>query len=360
MEEMRSQINKNYVAANRFVQEHQCYIFSLFYFYLLLVFIAIIADFALSFSFFSKFHENELGQLPINKYWLVALKAVLPLAVAVCVKFTFDQLPNYLQKTLLVVLLIFCLITAFNIGRSQMRPMLIEALDQIFPEKAPLPKELQALFGENETDMNNDSLYGNKNDGSYGPQEELAIQKSEFKKEFKSYGNAFVLITALGVIAWMRLSKTYVTIKKIKQIRGTVIEPYFKLKQKEEKVYELREKVKYLKLNKLSMYRTFQDVIVKAYMGGLVVPKTNLEDLMIFGDSDGDSKKYPKFQVFIRRWIIWVNTENLSSMIKEADKSIENLSLIDIQLLSLNQDHSKTNNLKALPTIVNNVKEGAL
>ena len=114
----------------------------------------------------------------------------------------------------------------------------------------------------------------------------------------------------------------------------------------------------YLELNKSLVLRSFQDIVVKAYLGGLVVPITNLSDLKIFGDPDGNSRKYPFFQVYLRKGMPYVNIDNLSEMIEKAKKSVNDLSFINTSRSFLGKMNSKNNKSSMLPSQIIKTRGG--
>jgi len=82
---------------------------------------------------------------------------------------------------------------------------------------------------------------------------------------------------------------------------------------------------------RVNIYRATQDIVVKAFSGGLAVPKAYLEDLKAFWDCEGSSRRFRYWQIYRFRWLKFVNIETLTKMIDKADSSIQNLVLINPQ-----------------------------
>ena len=185
-----------------------------------------------------------------------------------------------------------------------------------------------ALFEDDESIDGNTDQRGVDRIENQGSESESLLSKDRFIEDFEAYALAYLMMTAFAVTAWIMLSNLYQSIKKIRQLKNTIIRPYKILLQKEHELPELIDKKDYLESNREKIFRTAQDMFVKAYSGGLAVIKLYLNDLKIYGDYKRASSNFSFNQIYKVRWLRFVNVDVSTEMIEKADESINKLVLI--------------------------------
>ncbi len=143
------------------------------------------------------------------------------------------------------------------------------------------------------------------------------------------------MMTAFGVFLWMKLSEKIQMMRRCNQLKKSYILT-FKLLQKKERLREEALAFKDSIENKrLSFSRAAQDIMLKYYTSGLLLPKTLVSDPKVHGDPKAGSAlkrlsaRYSRSQVLRMRWLTFLNVPETEELITNADASVDNLEMIE-------------------------------
>lgn len=321
---LRSKVNENFSRANQYVHRWGYLIVPVTIICALSMVVFFAADYALAYSFFSKLAENGLGVVPTGMKSAVVLKATLAVAAAVVVKFTFSKMSKGLRRFIAVCLFVGSIFIVIHMGRAQIIPVMIDTVERIFPGDVDIRAELGDLFVD-------EGVVDEQDHPDITPEAKEKISKSHYIIEFDYYGYAYLLMTFAGVFAWIGLSSFYSRMQRLNQVNKAFLKRHKQLIQKEQKKRLATEAKAHLESCQKLICRGAQDIAVNAYCAGLAVPKKQVGDLKIYGDLNGELKrKYHYWQTIRVSRLNLLNIEVTEKMILQADKSLMDLDLIDI------------------------------
>jgi hypothetical protein len=334
MMDKREQVNRNYSHALRFVRLNQCLIYPLFGIGSLMLIGFLAGDYFIGYDFFSKLAENDLGVVPTAEKVGVALKSILPLAVAVSLKFAFTYMPKAVQRILIAILLFIIVATVLSTGTAQVIPLIIDGTERIFPSESGVPDDLRTLFGE-DTDIQQ-----NVKEEELTPEAQETISKSRFITEFDSFSRAYLLMTTAAIFTWLALAILYRRMQMIRQAKHAILKRYEILIQKERDLDAFAEAREYLRSNITLMSRIAQDHVISSYVVGLGHPEFHLGQLKLYGNQKKDQRIFSRTQIYLFRWLRFINIGTAEKSIAECHASIENLQLIDPEREELENETS--------------------
>jgi hypothetical protein len=114
------------------------------------------------------------------------------------------------------------------------------------------------------------------------------------------------------------------------------------LLRKEKELNILYENRRYLKSNLRLIARLAQDYIINVYAAGLGYPEFHLRQLQLYGSQNRTHRKFSRLQVYIFRWLRFINIEFAEEAIAACHTSIENLKLVEPEPFNDGEDEPIT------------------
>jgi hypothetical protein len=201
--------------------------------------------------------------------------------------------------------------------------MAISGAERIFQNEDEIPDDLKFLFGETsetQPQVETEELTA---------EAKKKISKSRFINEFDKFGRAYLLMTTAAIFTWLTLAGLYRRMQGINQLKHTIIRPYKTLLRKEKELNILYENRGYLKSNLRLIARLAQDYIINVYAAGLGHPEFHLGQLKLYGSKNRTHRMFSRLQVYIFRWLRFINIEFAEEAIATCHTSIENLKLVE-------------------------------
>lgn len=323
MDKLRSRINQNYSKASQFIHRKRFLLRLVTFSTFLLLITFFIADFALAYLFFSSLAADDLGVVSGWTKALVGFEAMLAVAAAVVIKYTFTAMPKLVQSVIIAVLLAWGIIVVSNMGATQIFGLMASSVEKMFSSESEISAQVGDLFGDEV--------------GSQATQEELTpeaketISISRYIIVFSFYGYAYLMMTFAGVFTWMALGALYDRMQRLNQASKAFMHRYDQLINKEKEFRIAQDTEASLWSLKKLICRNAQDVAIAAYCIGLDYLKKRVGDLKIYGDDGSKTSRYKAFQTFGKRWLVRLNTEVAQEQIKSADASLAGLQLIEFE-----------------------------
>ncbi len=286
--------------------------------WVLCLIISLAADYVLSYDFFRKLAENDLGEVPADLVFMIPFKAMLSLGVALLLKATFYLLPKLVRRFVFYGLFVLLVFVLLNVGAAQINPLIY---DQVIREYQPVVEtdQFESWLGIGETETGENNLL---TDESSDEPDYVKIGRDEFIHSAKWYNKAFLIMSFLGVISLGGISKNQKLIGKLNQAKH-VTDRFKEMQAAQQQIILCDGEIQSCKNNQNLLCRLVQESVIQEYLTGLRECEMLVnEEVMGFNSykdtSSMRSKLFNRNQGFI-------DVEMTEEKIKLAKQSIKQL-----------------------------------
>mgnify|MGYP003970145117 CR=1 FL=1 len=322
---IESAIADTFQKAVDYLKSHGWFPYFLLCFWSVVFVIAAIGDYGLSYDFFYNLAKNEFGIVPEELLHMVQLKAFLGTSIVLILECCFYYLSRAVQRLTFWCLLILILFALCNIGGAQIYPLLDNHIQSEYPEESS-NNAFDELFGVGTEDPVKTEQEPVIEDGNSSIEE--SVGKHAFIKSAKWYRFAFLLFSFLGVVAIINMKKIVKVIGNLARAKQ-VVDRYRLLERCNQHLQGHDNDLQCLRDNKNILYRAAQEEVLAAFTCGLRYLKTQLHNLIIYGEKNDDFSVYSFWQVIKWKWLYAMNIDATKDIIQKAEESLHNIRLVN-------------------------------